>query len=232
MVRSGSTCTSGWRAAGPRTRSCGRPCGDGEALSRSRAGDHRPGDEGLALHLALHAAQDGPGDPKAIGDLARGIERWAPDTWREAAGLARRFRAFRRSPPGFGSCPPAPARKRLELPSTPSLDWEILHRQVRPRGAFHLQAIGGARGMRERAEVLRRSLCRLPSGSSTSIVGPGGAERTCSRAMPGICCGVRSGRCAPSDSSCEPDDSASGAAAVQGVLPQLQPLTHNGTRAC
>ena len=37
---------------------------------------------GLALHLALHAAQHGSEDHKAIGDLARGLERWPIEVWR------------------------------------------------------------------------------------------------------------------------------------------------------
>ena len=47
---------------------------------------------------------------------------------------------------------------QLELPPTPALDWEIQHRAARPRGTFHLQALAEARGIRERASVLRRSL--------------------------------------------------------------------------
>ncbi len=44
--------------------------------------------DGLALHLATHAAQHGPDDIKAIADLARGLERWDPEVWRSAADLA------------------------------------------------------------------------------------------------------------------------------------------------
>jgi len=37
----------------------------------------------------------------------------------------------------------------------------MLHRNERPRGTFHMQAFAEAGGLRERAQVLRRSL--LPS---------------------------------------------------------------------
>src|SRR5215210_3374166 len=51
-----------------------------------------PSDDGLALHLAIHAAQRGLDDAKAIADLRRGIERWPLDVWRSAARLAREVR--------------------------------------------------------------------------------------------------------------------------------------------
>lgn len=114
---------------------------------------------GLAFHLALHAAQGGPDEPKAIGDLARGIERWAPDVWRDAAELAEEVQGVAAFGAGLRLVPSgARLAELLELPSTPRLDWEIRHRQLRPRGAFHVQTIGSARGLRERADVLRRSL--------------------------------------------------------------------------
>jgi hypothetical protein len=118
-----------------------------------------PAEEGLAFHLALHAAQEGPDEPKPIGDLARGIERWAPDVWRDAAELAEEVQGVEAFSAGLHLLP-AGARLAdlLELPGTPRLDWEIRNRQQRPRGAFHVQAIARAGGLRERAELLRRSL--------------------------------------------------------------------------
>jgi Uncharacterised nucleotidyltransferase len=114
---------------------------------------------GLALHLALHAAQGGPDEPKAIGDLARGIERWAPDVWRDAAELAEEVQGVAAFGAGLRLVPSgARLAELLELPSTPRLDWEVRHRQLRPRGAFHVQAVASARGLRERADLLRRSL--------------------------------------------------------------------------
>jgi hypothetical protein len=116
-------------------------------------------EEGLAFHVALHAAQHGPDDAKAIGDLVRAIERWPAEVWQRAAELARvvqggpAFAAGLRLAPGG-----AQIARELELPPTPQLDWEIRHRDARPRGTFHLQAIVEARGVRERVNVLRRSL--------------------------------------------------------------------------
>jgi hypothetical protein len=115
---------------------------------------------GLAFHLALHAAQGGPDDdPKSIADLARGIERWTPDVWRDAAELAEEVQGVEAFGAGLRIVPSGVRlAELLELPSTPRLDWEVRHRQLRPRGALHVQAIAGARGLSERANLLRRSL--------------------------------------------------------------------------
>jgi putative nucleotidyltransferase-like protein len=114
---------------------------------------------GLALHLALHATQRGPEDDKAIDDLERGLERWPPEVWREAAALARAVEALPAFAAGLRLLPAGAARARdLGLPPTGELDWTILHRATRPRGTFHLQALAEARSVRERVEVLRRSL--------------------------------------------------------------------------
>ncbi len=40
------------------------------------------------MHLALHAAQNGPADAKALADLVRGLERVTPDVWKQASELA------------------------------------------------------------------------------------------------------------------------------------------------
>ena len=117
------------------------------------------GDDGLALHLALHAAQHGPDDAKAIGDLARGIERWPPEVWRAAARLAEAVQGVSAFAAGLRLLPEgARLARQLELPPTPELEWEIRYRDSRPRGTFHLEAMADARGLRERVNVLGRSL--------------------------------------------------------------------------
>jgi hypothetical protein len=121
------------------------------------------GDDGLALHLALHAAQHGPDDTKAMADLARGIERWPSAVWGSAAELADAVQGT----PAFAAglrLLPAGARlaSQLGLPPTLELDWEIRNRAARPRGTFHLQALTEAGGLGERLNVLRRSLLPTP----------------------------------------------------------------------
>jgi Uncharacterised nucleotidyltransferase len=122
-----------------------------------------PGDAGLALHLSIHAAQGGVEDTKALADLRRGIERWPLEVWVSATRLARRVRGDAVFAAGLRLLPAgAELARQLELPPTPQLDWEIRHRQIRPRGTFHLQAWRDAQGLRERLNVLRRSLLPTP----------------------------------------------------------------------
>ena len=122
-----------------------------------------PADAGLALHLAIHAAQHGLEDTKAIADLRRGIERWSLEVWRSAARLAEQVEGEAPFAAGLRLLPAgAELAGQLNLPPTPQLDWEIQHRESRPRGTFHLQAWAEANGFRERLGVLRRALFPTP----------------------------------------------------------------------
>ena len=128
------------------------------------------GRDGLALHMALHAAQHGPQDTKAIGDLARGVDRWGSDVWRAAAGLAGRVQAVPAFAAGLRLLPEgAGLAAQLGLPPAPELEWKIQNRAERPRGTFHLQAMAGARGFRERIDVVRRSLLPKPRWIETEF---------------------------------------------------------------
>jgi Uncharacterised nucleotidyltransferase len=116
-------------------------------------------DEGLALHVALHVAQHGPGDVKAIGDLARAVERWPADVWRRAARLAEAVHGVPAFAAGLRLVPDgAKLANELRMPPTPELDWKIQTREVRPRGTFHIQAWAEADGLGRRLDVVRRSL--------------------------------------------------------------------------
>jgi Uncharacterised nucleotidyltransferase len=113
----------------------------------------------LALHLALHTAQHGPEDLKAAADLNRGLERWSPEIWRQAADLAAELRAVEAFAAGLRLVPGGDlVARRLELRAPDALLWQIDHRGERPRGTFHMQAFAEARGLRERMNLLRRSL--------------------------------------------------------------------------
>jgi Uncharacterised nucleotidyltransferase len=115
--------------------------------------------EGLAVHLATHAAQHGPEDLKALADLSRGLERWSFGLWQSAARLAAELKATPAFAAGLRLLPAgAEMARRLELPPSGEVTWQILHRDARPRGTFHIEALRDARGARERASVLRRSL--------------------------------------------------------------------------
>lgn len=118
-----------------------------------------PGKEGLAFHLATHAAQHGAEDRKAMADLDRGLERWSVEVWRAAATLAEEMEGVAAFAAGLRLHPAGEKMAgELGLPATDKRTWEILNRKARPRGTFHLEALGQARGLRGRANVLRRSL--------------------------------------------------------------------------
>jgi hypothetical protein len=114
---------------------------------------------GLALHVALHAAQHGPHDLKAMGDLGRALERWPRRTWAQARELADDLRANEAFAAGLRLVPSGAAlANELRLPAADALLWGIAHRDARPRGTFHLAAFTNARTLRGRTDLLRRSL--------------------------------------------------------------------------
>lgn len=114
---------------------------------------------GLALHLALHLAQHGPDDRKAVGDLGRALDRWPADLWRAAAGIADEIGATEAFSAGLRLVPAGAAKARdLDLPEADVLLKGIADRKDRPRGSFHLRAFIEADGLLARAVILRQSL--------------------------------------------------------------------------
>ena len=117
---------------------------------------------GLALSVALHVAQHGPGDAKAVGDLKRGLERWPLEVWRAAASLADDVGGEESFAAGLRLLP-AGVRlaEQLGLGSAERVLWDLANRDSRPRGTFHLEALAEAGSPREKVEIIRRAL--LPS---------------------------------------------------------------------
>lgn len=115
--------------------------------------------KGLAFHLATHAAQHGPDDPRPLVELRLALAEWPAPTWRGAAELAGRLAGEAAFAAGLRLVPEGAAlAAELGLPATDTLDWEIRNRGERPRGTYHLQALAEARGLRERARVACRIL--------------------------------------------------------------------------
>jgi hypothetical protein len=115
--------------------------------------------EGLALHVATHAAQHGVRYGRPIDDLTLALERWSPDIWRGAETLAAAIGATAAFAAGLRLVPRGAALAAdLGLPAADAVLWSIANRKRRPRGTFHLEAFTGSRGVRERLQVLRRSL--------------------------------------------------------------------------
>ena len=118
-----------------------------------------PGRPALAMHAALHAAQHGPEDLKARADLSRAVARWPIAVWSSGAALATSVGATEPFAAGLRTLAEgSQLADALGLPETPGLSWAIENRDSRPRGTFHLEGLLQARGLRQRASVIRRSL--------------------------------------------------------------------------
>lgn len=116
---------------------------------------------GQALHLAIHATQHGPilGLDKVLDELSLALERWPRDVWRCAALLAEQLDATEAFAAGLRLLPNGAAlASELQLPATIELDWTLMHRQERPRGAVHLYALQELKGVADRLRILRRLL--------------------------------------------------------------------------
>ncbi len=114
---------------------------------------------GQALHLAIHAAQHGPGFDKILDELALALERWPDEVWACAAGLAGQIDATQGFAAGLRLLPTgAVLASELGLPSTAELDWSIRHRGKRPRGTLHVQALQELDSFATRVQFARRSL--------------------------------------------------------------------------
>lgn len=117
----------------------------------------------LALHAATHAVQDGLHGHKAMADLSRAIDRWPADVWSSAARMAEQVGATLALAAGLRLLPAGETLAReLELPYTDELTQLMLRDDARPRGTYHLEALTRARGIRERLNVIRRSLLPAP----------------------------------------------------------------------
>jgi hypothetical protein len=115
--------------------------------------------EGLALHVATHAAQHGPDDPRPLADLRYALERWPAQVWQQAAELAAELDATVAYAAGLRLVSAgADLAVLLELPPSDDLEWDMRNRSARPRGTFHVQALVEARSLRERAHLVRLAL--------------------------------------------------------------------------
>lgn len=119
----------------------------------------RLGDTALALHVALHLAQHGPDDEKAVIDLRLALDRWPSTIWEQAARLAAEVSAAEAFAAGLRVLPEGEGTADLlGLGSGEQVLWDLRHRAARPRGTFHLSAFADATTFRERADILRRAI--------------------------------------------------------------------------
>jgi len=114
---------------------------------------------GQAMHLALHAAQHGAFSERQQYELELALDRWSPDVWDAAAGLAADIGATQAFAAGLRLLPRGTAEAaRLQLPSTDEEDWTIRNRADRPRGTFHVKALSEASTTAERLAIVRAAL--------------------------------------------------------------------------
>lgn len=112
---------------------------------------------GLAMHIALHAAQHGVAWSKALEDLDRALARWPVETWRDAAALAAdlgagsAFEAGLRLRPAGGQI-----ADELRLRETPDLA-TALRVSSAPEAAFGLDRMLQQEGRLGKLAYLARS---------------------------------------------------------------------------
>lgn len=116
------------------------------------------GEPARAMHLALHAIQNGPVDIKAIEDLRRGLDRCSPAVWDEAAALARALDAVPAFAAGLRLVPDGAAlAERLGLTTAPTVDLAMRSRS-QPAEAFLFEQLRAMEGWSPRLRLIGRKL--------------------------------------------------------------------------
>jgi putative nucleotidyltransferase-like protein len=141
-----------------------------EVLSRHTIPLCLPGGEVSALdlpartmHLALHAAQNGPVDRKAVADLERGLVQVGRDCWRDAAGIADEMGAAQAFAAGLRLLPAGEALAD-ELSLTRRMTVELaLRTRSAPTDAIFFERLGQAPGLRRKSALVVRKLFPTPA---------------------------------------------------------------------
>lgn len=111
-----------------------------------------------AMHLALHAAQNGPIDVKALADLARGLTKVDRDGWEEAARLAEELQASHAFAAGLRLVP-AGAVLADELSLTRDMTVELaLRTGSAPQNAMFFERLARTKGARNKVALVARRL--------------------------------------------------------------------------
>lgn len=129
-----------------------------------------------AMHLAMHAAQNGPVDRKAVADLDRGLVKVDRDGWQEAAGIAEEMGAAQAFAAGLRLVPAGEALAD-ELSLTRRMTVELaLRTRSAPQDAIFFERLGEAPGVRRKSALVLRKLfptaALLRSNSAMARRGP------------------------------------------------------------
>lgn len=99
-----------------------------------------------AMHLALHAAQNGPIDVKAVADLERGLAKLGREEWEEAARLAELLEATEAFAAGLRLAPAGETlADELALPRKMTVELALRTRSA-PQDAFFFERLVQAPG--------------------------------------------------------------------------------------
>lgn len=111
-----------------------------------------------AMHLAMHAAQNGPVDRKALNDLERGLAKVEREVWRQAAEIAGEIGAEQAFAAGLRLLPAGEALAD-DLSLTRSMTVELLLRTgSAPQDAIFFERVHQAIGARRKSALLARKL--------------------------------------------------------------------------
>ncbi len=116
-----------------------------------------------AMHLALHAAQNGPIDVKAISDLERGLSEAEIEVWQEASRIAKRIGAEQAFAAGLRLVPAGRALAD-QLSLTRSITVELALRTASvTQDALFFERFSRTHGRREKAALLLRKVFPTPA---------------------------------------------------------------------
>ncbi len=129
-----------------------------------------------AMHLALHAAQNGPVDEKAVSDLDRGLKRLDRADWVDAAKLAEHLGAIEAFSAGLRLVPEGNTlAAELSLPTRMTVEL-VLRTQSARQDAIFFERFGQTRGLRGKAALVARKVfpttVLLRANSSVARRGP------------------------------------------------------------
>lgn len=110
------------------------------------------------MHLALHAAQNGPIDVKAITDLERGLAQVERVHWEAAAALAKELGAIEAFAAGLRLVPAGvQLAEEFALPKRMTVEL-LLRTRSAPQQALFFERLREARGARRKVALVTRKL--------------------------------------------------------------------------
>lgn len=148
-----------------------------------------------AMHLALHVAQNGPIDRKALADLERGLDRVDRRDWAEAARLATELEAVEAFAAGLRLLPQGEALAReLSLPRRMTVELLLRTRSV-PQDAIFFERLAEARGVRAKTALVARKLVPTPGSlrAESPLARCGRVGLVCARLLRPLSLAVRLG---------------------------------------